>query len=705
MVNKLFSATLLNNLFFAMKYWLFIFFFLLYTALQGQPKSNGVDEIKSSLSRIPADSNRVLLLEQITNAYYNINIDSANYYAQKTLDLALAVGFKRGIALGYLRVGFARILLGDIAGAIPMHAKSIEMADSIEDYNISSRAYANLGRCMLDLGNNFKAIAYFKKAIEIRREIAAMDEMIAMLQTTIGEAYLASNNLTACKLYLDSALSANIVDYASVGRILNSTAAWYIEKEQYALADSTLQEAWETIKGQQDLLRKANNRYYFGLLKLAQEEIQEANRYGLEAKEYCQQLGSISVLGKVYELLAAVENKRGHPQQSLDYLQHSLAIRDSIQSSRSRSSALLFENHEQQKVKLIAQNKTDILEAEKDYQQILWLYSILFFSLLLGALLFYLLYKQRANKKLKKVNAAVEELNRDLVEREKELSAVNEELLQQQEEIVSQLEVIEDRNIKLEEANTIIKEQNEKIVDDNEKLDETVKERTNEIVAYNMQLEQFAFISSHNLRGPVARILGLGNVLRQSNAHDEREEIIKMLDTSTVELDTVIKDLNRILEVQKNNTAIFENVNLQEELLLVKGILKSEIEQTQCRVIEDFSVCNELYGIKSYINSILYNLLSNSIKYRKRREEPIVRIETSIEGNKVKLTVSDNGIGFDVEANKNNIFNLYKRFHDHVEGRGIGLYMVKTQVLALNGRITVESSKETGTTFTIVFTV
>jgi signal transduction histidine kinase len=103
------------------------------------------------------------------------------------------------------------------------------------------------------------------------------------------------------------------------------------------------------------------------------------------------------------------------------------------------------------------------------------------------------------------------------------------------------------------------------------------------------------------------------------------------------------------------------------------------------------------------VYSIFLNLISNSIKYSRPDVRSIIRISSRKDGNRIVLVFSDNGMGIDLEAAGKKIFGLYQRFHKHTEGKGVGLYMVKTQVEALGGRISVTSDLNVGTMFTLVF--
>ena len=308
---------------------------------------------------------------------------------------------------------------------------------------------------------------------------------------------------------------------------------------------------------------------------------------------------------------------------------------------------------------------------------------------------------EQQNKKLESLVAKrteeLEHTNEELMHRDEEIQTQNNEIFNKREELASQ-------NEQLQSARQVIEKQNNEIILRNESLEEEIKDRTKDLVEYNQQLEQFAFITAHNLRAPVARILGLGNVLEFAcKSYDDERLITGKLIFATKELDTVVKDLGAILELRKNNTSLITEVSLQEELRLVKENLEKEILETNAEIKEEFSKAPLLRTLKPYLDSILINLIGNAIKYRHLDRRPLIQIKSEVVENQICLTISDNGIGMDLSSYRGKLFTLYGRFHDHVEGKGMGLYLVKTQVAALGGKIEVESEVDCGTTFRIFF--
>ena len=176
----------------------------------------------------------------------------------------------------------------------------------------------------------------------------------------------------------------------------------------------------------------------------------------------------------------------------------------------------------------------------------------------------------------------------------------------------------------------------------------------------------------------------------------------KMVATAR-ELDRVVRDLNTILEIRKNNDSHVTEVLFDEELVLVKRYIEKEIEDTRSVIWADFSDAPRIYSVKPYVESVLQNLLSNAIKYRHPARTPVIRLKTETVNGYIRLTVTDNGLGMNLDIFRNKIFSLYQRFHSHVEGKGLGLYLVKSQILALGGKIEVDSTVDEGTTFKVYF--
>jgi len=291
----------------------------------------------------------------------------------------------------------------------------------------------------------------------------------------------------------------------------------------------------------------------------------------------------------------------------------------------------------------------------------------------------YLFFKNQRKQMQGEIGVA--ELRADLDARKKELLEKEEELEQQKEEF-------------------------EALHSD---LDSKIKDRTIEIQSAaenltqrNKDLEEFSYIVSHNLRAPVANMLGLAALFKRTELSEEqRGELVPHLEDSAKRLDTTIRDLNEVLSIRNSAMKNREHVNIADTLGFVEKSLKNEIYENKAQIMTDFSQIPMLHTVRGYLESILYNLLSNAIKYRSPDRYPHITLSTCSENDYDCLIVSDNGLGIDLKTGTYKIFGLYQRMHTHTEGKGFGLYLVQTQVASLNGKIEVESEIGQGTTFKI----
>jgi PAS domain S-box-containing protein len=227
---------------------------------------------------------------------------------------------------------------------------------------------------------------------------------------------------------------------------------------------------------------------------------------------------------------------------------------------------------------------------------------------------------------------------------------------------------------------------------------------TSDLIRQNKNLEQFAYIVSHNLRAPLANITGLLRIIQMPKLEEQiRKTSMEGLVTSVSKLDNVIIDLTNILQVKREIDEKRESIRFSLLLEDIKSSVRNFIEEEHVSIFADFSAVDNIFSVKSYMHSIFYNLILNSIKYKKPGRKPYIEITSKEIAGKITLSFKDNGSGIDLSLYGDKIFGLYKRFHYDVEGKGMGLFMVKTQVESLEGKISVSSRIDEGAEFTIEF--
>lgn len=274
-------------------------------------------------------------------------------------------------------------------------------------------------------------------------------------------------------------------------------------------------------------------------------------------------------------------------------------------------------------------------------------------------------------------------------EKNQELQLSNEEITTQNEEIKAQSESINSLNIKLEQL----------VVQRTEELQNTLTS----LKIRNEDLEKFSYIVAHNLKGPVSSLKGLFPLYDFDDLTNENNKTVMEYTKRSINiLDEVIKDLNMVFEFKNINNHNFELVNLEVELKKTFGLLEQEIETSKAQINYNFSSLTEFISYPSYIQNIFYNLISNAIKHSKKELEPVIEINSFINNNNVIITISDNGIGMNLKEIKiKNLFDMYQRYNFETEGKGIGLFLVKSQIDILNGSISIESELDKGTIMTI----
>ena len=244
----------------------------------------------------------------------------------------------------------------------------------------------------------------------------------------------------------------------------------------------------------------------------------------------------------------------------------------------------------------------------------------------------------------------------------------------------------------------------QKDVTEERKQEKEKEQLIRELTQNNKDLKQFSYITSHNLRAPLSNLIGLLNLIEDIPINDsELSEIINGFKKSTHLLNETINDLVKIIVIKDKISIQKENVTINEVVEHVFSQLKFQIERSKPILKLNFDEADTIYTNKAYLESILINLLTNSIKYKSETKKLKISITIKKTNNSTILKFKDNGIGIDLKRNSEHIFGLYQRFHDYPDSKGLGLYLIKSQIESLGGTIAIESEVNKGTEFTLTF--
>lgn len=219
---------------------------------------------------------------------------------------------------------------------------------------------------------------------------------------------------------------------------------------------------------------------------------------------------------------------------------------------------------------------------------------------------------------------------------------------------------------------------------------------------HNNRLQNYAHIVSHNLRSHTSN-LSMMLELTELNNNGCNSDLFTYIKLASDNMNATVQQLSEIVEINK----------LLVETLLpqnLKASVDKSIENVQTALNEihaELSVSVDaeymVFAVPSYLDSIIGNLLTNAIKFRSPSRHLKIAIKANKRNGHTYLSISDNGLGIDLEKNSDKIFGLYKTFHVHTNARGIGLFIIKNQIEAMGGRIEVKSTPNKGSTFTIYF--
>ena len=223
------------------------------------------------------------------------------------------------------------------------------------------------------------------------------------------------------------------------------------------------------------------------------------------------------------------------------------------------------------------------------------------------------------------------------------------------------------------------------------------------VLQQNKRLINFSYIVSHNLRSHASNIKSLAHLLLEMEHSQEQLEMFDMLNSVAHALDQTLFDLNDVINIQQNTSISVEDILVIKYIERVLEVLQVEIMQKKAQIVINVPAETKISFNPAYFESILLNFISNAIKYRHPNRPSIVMIDFLIIDNQSVIQIKDNGIGIDLKKNGDKLFGMYKTFTKNNESRGLGLFISKSQMEALGGKITVESELGKGSTFKLFF--
>jgi PAS domain S-box-containing protein len=232
-------------------------------------------------------------------------------------------------------------------------------------------------------------------------------------------------------------------------------------------------------------------------------------------------------------------------------------------------------------------------------------------------------------------------------------------------------------------------------------IEDDLNNSFNLVSKQNERLLNFSYIISHNLRSHTSNIASIVTLLEASETQQEKAQMIQLLVSVSGLLNETMLHLNEVINIRTNVSLVIQPLNLKD---CIENVMKVFSQQIISKGVTTFNQIPDNLIINynsAYLESILYNLISNAIRYSHPERKTIIYLKWKTKNDKKYLELSDNGIGIDLVKNGNKIFGMYKTFSNDPNSKGVGLFITKNQIEAMGGSITVESKLNAGTTFKI----
>jgi signal transduction histidine kinase len=224
------------------------------------------------------------------------------------------------------------------------------------------------------------------------------------------------------------------------------------------------------------------------------------------------------------------------------------------------------------------------------------------------------------------------------------------------------------------------------------------------LLARNNALEKFANFTAHNVRGPVSSIMGLVNLFQLVNGNEEEtSKVVGLIRQSAQKLDEVVKDMIMLLALNNQEESQREELSAAPAYYESKELFVSTLPDEVVVAFDESIGKQRIVADEMILRFVFEQLFDNSYKFREASRLLNISVKETEEDGYVCICFSDNGIGFDSVRYKEDVFGLYKRFHNNGQGKGLGLYFIKEYMRKIKGKVNIASRVDEGTMVKLYF--
>lgn len=674
--------------------------------------------------------NRISGYQKIITSLWLNRPDSAIHYARKAMKLTESSEDLKSKAVAVRLLGGVHLYMGDYDSALLCSQKAMQLSVQTGDSVLISSAFNNIGFTEYHFGNYTRALENLLRSMAMKKGIHN-NYGLAQTINNVGLVYLKLKDFEKAKSYFNEALqtATQFGDKNQVLYACNNLGFACLQAGDYATAEAWFRQSLDHSSSVNNNNWVATTYSGLGQTKLKMNKMSEAIDWLKQSLQLRKDIGELTGISEIYYLLSQTDAAMGRYDSALYKLRYSQSIAQQI-GSRNRQlenydwlrslflqrsemdsafhyqglyiklkdslfnenmardlAAIQLQRAEQENLEKISERDMQLLRRSN------WI-ALLALALIFSFILAIIYYQSYKGKK---------RLSNTLIQKNEEIVNKNEEILQQQESLLL-------NNQKLVSAKDQIDTQNELLRELNKKLQATVDLRTreleivnNDLKISNFELDHFMYRSSHDLKGPLVRLLGVCLVAQMDVDDVKAKKYFQLIEDTSRHLNELFDRLKAVSDI---NNADTNKVQPPIDFRLLLDKIKNHLGKTdsytniqfQEKIEDGLSFCaNELL-----VETVLHRLLENAIKFQKHTDDgdKFVKIKIRKNKNDLVITISDNGIGID-ESFAPYIFDMFTLAARHQRKIGLGLYMVKQAVDKMRGRINHDKTKSNFTRFKV----
>lgn len=621
--------------------------------------------------------------------YYKGNFDSVLHYCQRSLTIALEKRDSILINNALNNIGVAYYNLGSYQNALENLLRSLNIKLAIGEVYGWSLTLNNIGLVYSKLKDYERAREYYFRGLEVAQKYD-QPNLILYSQNNIGTTYLMEGNLDAAADYFQRSLELNVdnknwtaVTYSGLGQVYQARGDFATSRYYFRKSLDLRQEIGEQ-NGVSEIY------YHYGKEAQRRGNYDSALQLLDKSQQIASEIGSKERMFENYTLYVELYRQLGQMETAFQFQSRLLELRDTLfNENLAHNLASIHLRLQEEESQKLLKNKELQLSKNRRFNIFLILVVVLVVSL--AGFVFYAYRRHR-------------KLNHLLGER-------NAEILSQKEEIEAQKEHLVLKNLQLEQAHKLITEQNEKLEKYNEQLRDKVDQRTvelelrnRELRLANLELDNFLYKSSHDIKGPLATLMGICNVALLDVKDQQALNYLTMLADTAHGLNDILARLKTISDINSQELS-FKRIEVPR--LIDKCVKQMEnIEGSDNFNIQHNVAQNvQLISDPMLIDLIFFNMIQNAVKFQDNQsDDRFLKIDVQKEADKIVIHFLDNGIGID-EEDVHDIFQMFSKTALRHQTLGLGLYIVKQCVQRLGGEIMLLNDNDQYTHFRVVLPV